>query len=174
MSRFSLSNLQLRSNLLSATYQQELCRITIFEVKDIRRRCPMLTDLSRLTPKQRLEWTKHLHWGIESVSMSDDDRQRVWLEMLVDYIPDAIVELESRPDVELAFELLVVIEQLCSPEVDSYFHAKAMHWNKRVRAVLARDEFRMQSDFVDQRLAELLGHSLLRSKSQWSSLVTAR
>ena len=49
MRRFSLSNLHLRSNLLSLDYQQELDRITVFEVKDTWRRCPLIKDPGRLT-----------------------------------------------------------------------------------------------------------------------------
>jgi hypothetical protein len=157
MSRFSLSNLHLRSNLLSLDYQQELHRVTVFEVKDTWRRCPLIKDPDRLTPEQRREWTEHLFWGDRSVSLADGDRARAWLEMLAEAIPAAVEELEAQPDLEQAFEILVVTEQLRETEMDSHYRSQAARWGDRVYAVLARDEFRLSRDLADQRLAELLG-----------------
>jgi hypothetical protein len=157
MSRFSLSNLHLRSNLLSLDYQQELARITVFEVKDTWRRCPLIRDPGRLTPEQRREWTDSLFWGDHSVSMADGDRARAWLELLAEALPAAVEELEAQPDLERAFEILVVTEQLRTVEMDSHYRSQGARWGDRVYEVLARDEFRLPRDLVDQRLAELVG-----------------
>jgi hypothetical protein len=159
MNRLNLSNLQLRSNLLSTEYQQEMGRLTIFEVKNIwDRTC--LKDPEKLTPEQRQQWTDHLFWGQKRISLEDGDRARAWLEMLAEAVPAAIFEVEGRPDQERAFEILVVVEQLLSPEVDSHYRAQAIDWKKRLMAVLARDEFRLPSDQVEQRLSELLGRPI--------------
>jgi hypothetical protein len=157
MSRFGVSNLQLRSNLLSPEYQREIRRVTVFEFKDIRERNPNLMSPDGLTEAQRQEWREHLFWGDRSVSMDDDDRARAWLELLAEGIPEAVAALETRPDLERAFEILVVTELLSLPQVESHYRTQAQAWGERVRAVLARDEFRLPRDIIDQKLAGLLG-----------------
>src|SRR5271165_2424941 len=60
MSRLTLSNIQLRSNLLSEDYPREMGRVTVFELKDIRRRNPLLRPPEAMTNAQREQWTRHL------------------------------------------------------------------------------------------------------------------
>jgi hypothetical protein len=148
---------QLRSNLLSLEYQREICRVTVFEFKNIRERNPNLISPDNLTEAQRREWKEQLFWGDRSVSLSDDDRARAWPELLAEGIPGALAALEARPDIERAFEILIVTELLTSSETDSHYRTQALVWGDRVRAVLARDEFRLPRDFVDQKLSGLMG-----------------
>jgi hypothetical protein len=166
MKRFSLSNLQLRSNLLSLEYQQEIRRVTVFEFKNIRERNPILMSPDNLTEAQRQEWKEHLFWGDRSVSMNDHDRARAWPELLTEGIPEALAALETRPDLERAFEILIVTELLSSPQIESYYRTQALAWGERVGAVLARDEFRLPRELIDQKLAELLGVPLVRRSAQ--------
>lgn len=174
MKRFNLSNMQLRSNLLSVDYQEELDRVTVFEVKDTWRRCPLIKDPGRLTPEQRREWTEHLFWGDRSVSLGDGDRARAWLEMLAETIPAAVVQLEAQPDLEQAIEILVVTEQLRATETDSHYRSQATRWGDRVYAILARDEFRLPRELVDQRLAELLGRPAPSKRAKPARSAAAR
>ena len=125
MRRFSLSNLQLRSNLLSMEYQREIRRVTVFEFKNIRERNPNLMSPDNLTEAQRQEWREHLFWGDRSVSMNADDRARAWPELLAEDIPEALAALETRPDLERAFEILIVIELLSSPQIESHYRTQA-------------------------------------------------
>jgi hypothetical protein len=110
-----------------------------------------------LTEAQRQEWKEHLFWGDRSVSMNDDDRVRAWPELLAEGIPEELAALETRPDLERAFEILVVTELLSSPQIESHYRTHALAWGERVRAVLARNEFRLPRELVDQKLAGLLG-----------------
>jgi hypothetical protein len=174
MRRFSLSNLQLRSNLLSLEYQREIHRVTVFEFKNIRDRNPNLMCADNLTEAQRQEWREHLFWGDRSVSMSDDDRARAWPELLAEGIPEALAALETRPDLERAFEILIVTELLTSPLIESHYRTQALTWGERVRAVLARDEFRLPRDLVDQKLAGLLGVAVTSRSAQREQPVVAK
>jgi hypothetical protein len=174
MRRFSLSNLQLRSNLLSLEYQHEIRRVTVFEFKNIRERNPNLMSPENLTEAQRQEWRERLFWGDRSVSMSDDDRARAWPELLAEGIPEALVALETRPDLERAFEILIVTELLSSPQMQSHYRTQALAWGERVRAVLARDEFRLPRDLVDQRLAGLLGVAVTSRPAERERTVVAK
>lgn len=155
MTRLRLSNLQLRSNLLSENYQKELRSITPYEVKDIWRRNPMLKD--SLTPKQQKEWTARLFDGDTSVSMSERDRGRAWFEQLAEQVEEVLVSLVDRADVEHTFEVLCVAESLAAPVLDSTYAAKAMEWAQRARAILGRAEFRLTPQMIDDRLTEALG-----------------
>jgi hypothetical protein len=161
MSRLTLSNIQLRSNLLSEEYQREMSRVTVFEFKDIRRRCPYLTPPETMTEMQREQWRQHLFDGEGSVSMDDDERRRAWLERLAENVVGALASLEERPEVEQAFEILCVAEQLADPAMGSLYAAHAAGWRDRARAVLARDEFRpLTPDMINGRLGIILGRSL--------------
>jgi hypothetical protein len=127
-----------------------------------------------LTEAQRQEWKEHLFWGDRSVSMSDDDRARAWPELLAEGIPEALAALETRPDVERAFEILIVTELLSSPEIESHYRKQALVWGERVRTVLARDEFRLPRDLVDQKLAGLLGVAVTSRSAQPERAVVAK
>src|SRR5260370_35167939 len=71
---FRLSSLELRSNLLTEEYQQEMRRITAREVKDIWRRNPNLKDA--LTPEQQRERTGRLPHNLTDAhrTLGDDRR----------------------------------------------------------------------------------------------------
>src|SRR5436190_206410 len=132
MNNLGLSNLQLRSNLLTADYQNEMQRVTVFELKDLLRR---LTGFGRwddhrekLTPQQRQELERSLFWGSTSVSMTDGDRRRAWLEKLAENIETVLVSLEDKADVEQLFEALCVAECLAAQGLDSTYAAKADVW----------------------------------------------
>lgn len=164
MFRLELSNLQLRSNLLPEDYQGEydsrpgkkiMDLITAVEVKDIWRRNPMLTN--RLTREQQREWTARLFDGDTSVSMSEHDRDRAWLEQLAERMEEVLASLEDRADVERTFEVLCVAESLAAPILDSTCAAKARNWAQRARAILGRAEFRLTAQMIDDRLTEVLG-----------------
>lgn len=168
MTRLALSNVQLRSNLRSEDYQQEMGLLTVFEVKDIWRRNPMLRAPDALTPRQKEEWKDHLFWGERVVSLEDDDRGRAWLEALAESVEPALEAIEERPTYEEAFELLVVTEQLKAEALGSWYGPRAADWSRRTRAVLARDEFRLTPAIIDQRLAEILGLSVLPGPAEVS------
>jgi hypothetical protein len=155
MRRFSLSNLQLRSNVLSEDYQRQLRRLTVFEIKNIRERNPMLISPDDLTEPQRQEWREHLFWGERSVSLDDDDRRLAWIERVAQALEDAIASLEDRPDVEGTFEILCVTESLTS--LDSHYAVKAEEWGQRARRLLGHTEFRLSPDMIEERLCEILG-----------------
>jgi len=164
MSRLGLSNLQLRSNLLPEDYQGEyesrsgtkvMALITAFEVKDIWRRNPLLRD--SLNPTQQKEWTARLFDGDISVSMSEYDRRRAWLEQLAERVGEVLASLEDRADLELAFEVLCIAESLAAPSLDSTYAVKAKRWAYRARAILGRAEFRLTPQMIDDRLTEVLG-----------------
>lgn len=169
-----LSNLVLRSNLLSGEYQQEIPRISVLEVKDIWRRNPMLRNEDRLTSRQRQEWTEHLFWGRREAYMKDDGRTHCWIEVLANEMDHAVAALENRPEAEDAFELLVVTEQLrrywrledkpdSTNRVESEFAGKVVEvddWNERIRAVLRRPEFHLSQSHIDDRLNQVLGFPL--------------
>ena len=118
------------------------------------------------TEAQRQEWKEHLFWGDRSVSMNDDDRGRAWPELLAEGIPEALAALETRPDLERAFEILIVTELLSSPRFESHYRTPALAWGERVRAVLARNEFRLPRELVDQKPAGLLGVAVASRPAQ--------
>jgi hypothetical protein len=158
MSRMTLSNLQLRSNLLFEDgYQKEMRRVTALEIKDIWDRNPDLKD--GYTPAQQQQKTDSLFYGTSDVRMSDGDRSRAWVELLAQGIEAALTAMEKHPDLERAFEVLCIAEILAAPDLDSTFAAKAAAWAKRVRDVLGRAEFRLEPGMIDQRLADILGRS---------------
>jgi hypothetical protein len=157
MTGLCVSNLQLRSNLLTEGYQQEMRRITPYEVKDIWRRNPMVKD--GLTLKQQNEWIAGLFDGDTSVSMSERDRCRAWLEQLAERVEDVLAALELRADVERTFEALCVAESLAAPVLDSTYATKARSWARRARAILGRSEFRLTPQMINDRLTEVLGES---------------
>ena len=152
MKSLGLSNIELRSNLLSANYQRETSRITAFEIKNIWDRNPNLIDHTSLTPSQQQELKERLFWGSTKVSLEDNDRSRAWVESLAERVEPALESLEGHPTLEDAFELLVVTGQMCRAEINSIYREKAIEWHRRVRGVLARDEFRFTPEMIDQRL----------------------
>ena len=112
-----LANLVIRSNLLSANYQAELGRVSVFELRDIRDRTGLGIDLNpscpnKVTPRQQEQWRDHLFWGDRSVSLDDEHRRHSWMEALADQVFNRIEAFEERPDEEEGFELLYVTEQL--------------------------------------------------------------
>jgi len=164
MFRLGLSNLQLRSNLLPEDYQGEYKHrlgtkvmhcITVYEIKDIKRRCPLL--ILEFTPEQQKEWISGLFDGDTSVSMAECDRARAWLEQLAENMEEALASLEDRADAERAFEVLCGAESLADPRLDSTYAAKAAVWAQRARAILERPEFRLTPQMIDDRLNEVLG-----------------
>ena len=154
MTSLGLSNIELRSNLLSVNYQREMSRITAFEIKNIWDRNPNLTDHASLTLSQQQELKERLFWGSTKVSLEDNDRSRAWVESLAERVEPALDSLEGHPTLEDAFELLVVTGQMCRAEINSIYREKAIEWHRRVRAVLARDEFHFTSEMIDQRLCQ--------------------
>ena len=158
MSRLNLSNLQLRSNLLSEDgYQKEMHQITSSEVKDILARNPNL--MYQWDKKQRQQQTESLFDGTRGVGMSDGDRDRAWVELLAQDVEAALGAIEKHPELERAFEILCITETLAAPDLDSTYAVAADAWARRVRAVLGRGEFHLESGMIDQRLAEILGRS---------------
>jgi hypothetical protein len=162
--RLGLSNLQLRSNLLTENYQGEyehrpgkkvMAVITAYELKDILRRNPLLG--TELTHEQHKEWIASLFDGDTRVSMAEEDRSRAWLERLAEHMDDVLASLEDRADAECAFEVLCVAESLASPLLDSVCLARADLWRRRARAILERPEFRLTTQMIDDRLSEVLG-----------------
>jgi hypothetical protein len=157
---FSLSNLQIQSNLLSTNYQQELSRITVFEARDIERRNPNLNVGARLSSAQSQAWQESLFWGDHQVSLDQNGRSQ-WFEPLADQVPQAISSFEERPTSEDGFALLVVISQLARSS--GYPNQRAaVEWERRVRLVLVRDEFKLNNNMIDQRLSQLVGFQIGR------------
>jgi hypothetical protein len=160
----ALSNLRVRSNLLSTNYQHELSIISVFEARDVKRRNPNLGVDHRLTAEQQKAWRDSLYWGQRRVSLAEDGRD-AWCESLLGRIPSAIETFEERPQLEDAFELLVVISQLARASVSS-FQQDAVVWERRVRKVLTtRDEFGFTNDMIDQRLEQFLGDPVAKLES---------
>jgi hypothetical protein len=151
--RTGLSNLELRANILSENYQRELSRITALEIRDIRRRNPMLLDPEQLTAQQRKELNETLFWGVRSYAMRDGKRQ-AWPQTLAQRIPEVLAALEERPDLELALEVLCIARLLRGQEGE--WQDQAASWTARARAVLARPEFRLTPEVIEQRLDEIL------------------
>lgn len=160
MQSLGLSNIQLRSNLLSVDYQQEMSRITAFEIENIWDRNPSLRNPHALDEKQQKQLRDSLFWGDRRVTLDDDDRRRAWGESLAERVEPTLECLESRPTLENAYELLVVTGQLCRADLNSIYRDKAIEWHQRVRAVLARDEFRLTPEMIDQRLSQFLDLSI--------------
>lgn len=158
MSLFRLSNLQLRSNLLTfQEYQRDLRRVTVFEFKNIRERNPILIAPHERTDKHQQQWKDALFWGDSSVSLDDGDRRRAWLERLAEGVEDALASLEDRPDAEGGFEVLCVTESLSAPSLDSHYAAMVEEWGRRARALLGRAGFRLTPAMIDGMLSEILG-----------------
>lgn len=162
-----LSNLQMRSNLLPRDYQGEykhrpgkkvMAVITAYEVKDIRRRCPLLNI--PFTPEQRNAWTARLFDGDMIVSMAERDRHRAWLEQLAEKMDRTLAALKDRADLERAFEVLCVAESLAAPDLDSHYATKAMDWSKQARRILERPEFKLTRQMIDDRLTQVLGNDV--------------
>jgi hypothetical protein len=153
----TVSNLQLRSNLLSKNYQQEMQRITYREVRDIWDRTA-LRDEDKLTPEQKNEHLAELLRDPEVVSMQADDRWRAWLELDLEWASEAVDRLEKRQDLELAFEILCITEQLRF--LDSTYAQQAAALGDRTRKVLARAEFGLDQSQINQRLVIILGFKL--------------
>jgi hypothetical protein len=164
LAQLHLSNLQLRSNLLSVNYQKEMTKVTAFEFKDILRRNELL--INELTPKQREEWTARLFDGDTSVSMSERDRGRAWLEQLAERVEEVLGSLKDRADEERTFEVLCIAESLAAPGLDSTYAAKAREWAQRARAILGRAEFRLTPQMIDDRLTQVLGEAEWRGASE--------
>lgn len=161
MANFQLSNLQLRSNLLSQdNYQEELRFVTAAERKDILHRAPLLPRT--MTQEQQNEWRASLFDGDKSVSLSDGDRGRAWLEQLAEHMEDALSALADRADAERVWEVLCVAESLAAPTLDSTYAAMARPWAGRCREILGRREFGLTAQMIDDRLTELLGHNQWR------------
>lgn len=151
----SVSNLRVKSNLLSNRYQDELGLISVFELRDMRDRTLLGIDLNpscprKVTPEQLSQWTSHLFWGDRTISMDDEDRSLAWLELLAEQVFAEVPELEKQPNVEDAFELLYVTDGL--QHADSHYREEASRMSERIRNVLKRDEFRYSDDQIDLRL----------------------
>jgi hypothetical protein len=170
MFRFGLSNLQLRSNLLPEDYQGEykhrsgkkvaVC-ITAFEVKDIKRRNPLLN--LELTSEQHEALIESLFWGDTAVTMADNDRHEAWLEQLARNVEEAIVCLEASADVERAFEVLCVAESLAA--LPGSIYGVMTDAARQIRSILKRPEFKLSSEMINDRLTEILGHDRRRRTS---------
>ena len=152
-----LSNLDLRSNLLSNEYQQEMRRVTVFELRDIYERCPLLRGIRSHTAAQQRELDRSLFWGMQSVSMDDANRRRAWALHLLERLPAVVEAIEERPDLELAIECLCVAEQVADFGPSDEHAAHAASLSERIYVVLDRPEFRLSRELVDARLAEILG-----------------
>lgn len=168
---FSLSNLLMRSNLLSERYQdrshdrlRELDRISVFEIRDVKRRNPNLIDSERFTEAQKQQWRDSLFWGQSVVTIEDDDRVTVWLEPLTAVAQRAVETLERRPNMEEAFELLYLCEEL--RQVVPAHEAQASEWSQRIRRVLERHEFRLTPKMIQERLNTIMGSDRFREESE--------
>lgn len=156
MSRHTLSNLRVRPNLLSENYQQEMLRCSVFELRNIYERNPNLSAPG-LSPERQQEWRESLFWG----DSPPPPVETSWAEHLAGRLSDAVRELEEWPTLEAAFECLLIARQLYWTRSDGPARKEAEDWDRRVCAVLARDEFRHTPDMIDQRLESILGHKLV-------------
>jgi hypothetical protein len=159
-----LSNLELRSNLLSNEYQEEMRRVTVFELRDICERNPILRGIRPLTADQEREGDRSLFWGMRSVSMDDGDRHRTWAVRLLERLPGVVEVLEERPDLELAIECLCVAAQVADLGPSDQHAERAASLSKRIYAVLDRPEFRLTRELVNARVAEILGRQSSRHR----------
>jgi hypothetical protein len=165
----TVSNLLVRSNLLSRGYQQEFSLISVFELRDIHGRAPLLginldpSQPNKVSREQRAQWTAHLFWGDRTVGMHDEDRYRAWLELLAESVFGQVAELETQPEEEPAFELLYVTEHL--QRVNSHHASRAAQMSARIRVVLKRDEFGYSDDQIDSRLRDVTGDKYCRTET---------
>ena len=157
MNAHSLSNLHVRTNLLSApNYQQDMMRCSVFELRDINQRNPGLVP-NPLPDHKQQEWRESLFWGDSLPSPV----AKTWAERLAGWLADAVRQLEERPTVEGAFECLIIARELYNTRADGPLKSGAADLDRRICVVLARDEFRHTSDMIDQRLESILGRCLL-------------
>lgn len=169
MSTLILSNLRVRPNLLPADdYQQDMMRCSVFELRDIRERNPNLLGLAQLPAEKQKEWRESLFWG-DAPPPAVDPR---WPEQLAAGMADAIRELEERPTLEAAFELLLIARELYHARAEGPARTIAAEWDRRVCEVLARDEFRHTPDMIDQRLESILGRQVARPCIPKATLLT--
>lgn len=147
--KISLSNLTVRSNLLSDDYQVEILLCSVFELRDTARRCENLDLKSRLSPIQKQEWRQSLFWG-EPVRVIRTD----WATDFLKDLEESIQLLEESPDVEAVFECLVVLNYL-----DGTISEKEV-WLERLHKVLERPEFEMTAELIEERLSEIVGRRI--------------
>ena len=119
-----------------------------------------------MTQQQQAASTAALFNGDTSVRMADGDRRRAWLELLAERVEDVLDSLEERADLERTFEVLCVTEPLRSSALESTFATKACEWSRRARCILARPEFKLQLEMIDERLAYVLGEDMPCGKRQ--------
>lgn len=162
MSVLPLSNLRLRSNLLANDYQDEMYRCSVFEIRDIWGRNQHLRDPGRLSRGQEKELERSLFWGRGEISLADGGRQTAWLRSLATRLDDAVHRLEEQPALEHAVEILIVARQLYRDvrAEDSQARRQVIDWDRRVCAVLARDEFRLTPQEIADRLENIVGEPL--------------
>ena len=156
MSPLSLSNVQVRSNLLPFdTFMEDMyLQCTIWELKDIDARIP--DDVKTKLPDAKLdEWREMLFWPLPT-----PERDPAWPEEFAAAIPAALAAAELRPSEEDAFELLVVVRQLYATRTEATGRAEAADWYVRLLAVLGRDEFKLTRDVIEHRLADVFGERL--------------
>ena len=148
MNPLPTSNLQVRSNLLGPeTFHADFRSLSIFELRDVDRRLPNLALKESLTPEQAWEWRQSLFWGDYPLPPLNP----LWTNALSPVFEALVAELERRPTRESAFELLAVLRW--NPDADP----RAAEWDRRVVAVLARDEFKMIPGMIDSLIASILG-----------------
>lgn len=152
-----LSNLTVKSNVLTRGYQTDLALLSVFELKDIGRRAPLLgisldpSHPHKVTPAQLFQWTQHLFWGERAISMDDDDRWSKWIEVLAQNLGAQVGQLEAHPNEELAFELLYVADKL------AHCDSRAAAACRSIRGILRRDEFGYSDEEIQSRLVEITG-----------------
>ncbi|MBL8821328.1 MAG: hypothetical protein JNJ77_01985 [Planctomycetia bacterium] len=148
MKQYALSNLRISSNLLSfETYQQEMYKLPVLDLRNIRSRFPNLFDLHSLPDKQKNEWTEMLQWGDSPPPKHNDN----WAEEFAEVLPEWLTGLEERPSEEEAFELLLIAQQLLHSRIEESGKAEAATWYERILRVLCRHEFKLTRELIEQR-----------------------
>ncbi len=151
----ALSNLTARTNLLWSNQYRRLMALSVVELRDISRRFPSLYDPRDWSEARRAEWREMLFWGEAAPPLRPD-----WAEPLAAGLDARVAALEARPDYEAALELLLVARSVYAARPPGPGRDEAAGWDGRVCAVLARDEFRLTPDMVDQRLEVVAGGPL--------------
>lgn len=150
-----LSNLGVRPNLLPSQYQEEIPNISVFELRDIRRRSPNLHFT--IPEAAQAEWRRSLLWGDDPLPEANVR----WAEPLACGMAEAVRDFEERPTLEVAFELLIVARQLYHTRSEERGQAEAAEWDERVCSVLLfRDEFRHTPEMIEERIESIVGHAL--------------
>jgi hypothetical protein len=158
--RGTITNLHVKSNLMSNDYQNEFRNVSVFELADIKHRNPLLpinlnpSFYDNVTLAQRRQWDAHLFWGDKRVRMTETRRLR-WLEAQAVGLFEAFDEIVDRLAEEQGFEILYVTEHL--QRTSSNLAAQAAQIGARVLEILRGEVFGHSVATIEQRLAAIAG-----------------